>query len=154
KTGSGIDYLYPRIKLDQNGLLHFLYKGENDQFWYTNSNDEGNTWLEPTKLSDLPSYLRFRNRLELDGNLPVVVWNEGNDTLGYYEGCNILFTKFNGSNWTIPQDISNTQLPMKAAFPSLIITQKDGDSYYNFIWLEGNCESVNYNIHYKRIRKQ
>lgn len=80
-------YLFPRVAIRGDSEIHLVWhaKGEiTDQIWYAVSEDKGNSWSSPIKISREPARQALSPDIALDEKVGHVVW-QGKDEEGKYQ---------------------------------------------------------------------
>lgn len=72
-------YLYPRVAIRGENEIHVVWHGKaetdiTDQIWYAVSEDKGNSWSTPIKISQDPARQALAPDIALDEKIGHVVW--------------------------------------------------------------------------------
>jgi len=82
-------YLYPRVAIRGENEIHVVWHGKGetdvtDQVWYAVSEDKGNSWSTPIKISQDPARQALAPDIALDEKMGHVVW-QGKDESDKYQ---------------------------------------------------------------------
>lgn len=82
-------YLFPRVAIRGDSELHLVWHGKRateitDQIWYAVSEDKGNNWSSPIKVSHEATRQGVAPDIALRGEIEHVVW-QGKDEDGIYQ---------------------------------------------------------------------
>jgi len=124
----------PQIEIDDNGDLHAIWcEAQNVRYSYivySKSEDEGETWTEPYKITDNDTMKVYSTQLVVDSeNNPHVSFS-----LARGEGSRVMYTKFDGAGWSDDYEIHTNMIS------KLRMTIDNNDRIYTF-WISGDATS-------------
>lgn len=138
-SGETTGHFRPRIKADKNENVHMVYLANSPGAKIYYKKRIGSAW-SPESLVYGPSSSAFFNFLEIAvdaDNLPHVVWSEQPSQSAITDNnlSDIYYSSYDGSSWSVPVNISNTDGSQTVSFSPKI--EVDSSNRIHLVWSDG-----------------